>query len=217
MTDPETYNGPNRRALIRGRLAAARFRASAAGRDRGDDDLNPGMKPVRDRLTPAAVLVGLIDRPGGFNVLLTQRTAHLRDHAGQISFPGGKMEQLDTDPVSTALREAEEEVGLSPGKVEVVGALDRYVTRTGFDVTPVVGFIAPPVSLTLDASEVAEAFEVPLSHFMTPGVKQKHARIFQGQTRHYYAMPYKGYYIWGATAGMLVNLIDVLTGETETG
>ena len=213
MTDHPDLHGPDRRAVVREHLSGARFRASSAGRDRGDDDLNPGMKPVRFPLTPAAVLVGLIDRPGGFNVLLTKRTSHLRDHAGQISFPGGKIEELDVDSVSTALREAEEEVGLNPESVEVVGALDRYVTRTGFDVTPVVGFISPPVSLELDPFEVAEAFEVPLSHFLDPAVCQRHSRFLNGEERHYYAMPYKDYYIWGATAGMLVNLVDVITGR----
>lgn len=215
MTDPDDFKGPDRRRLVRTRLHDGRFRSTRAGKDRGDDDLNPGMKPVREKLTPASVLVGLVDRPDEFSVLLTQRTAHLRDHAGQISFPGGKMEELDTDPVSTALREAEEEVGLPAHQVEVVGALDRYVTRTGFDVTPVVAFITPPLTLNPDPSEVAEVFEVPLSHFLSPGVKQRHTREFEGQKRHFYAMPYRDYYIWGATAGMLVNLVDVLVGETE--
>ena len=213
MTDHPDLSGPDRRAVVRECLSGARFRASSAGRDRGDDDLNPGMKPIRDPLTPAAVLVALIDRPNGFNILLTKRTPHLRDHAGQISFPGGKIEALDVDPISTALREAEEEVGLNPETVEVVGALDRYVTRTGFDVTPIVGFLSPPVTLQLDPFEVAEAFEVPLAHFMAPGVQQRHSRTLNGEERHFYAMPYKDYYIWGATAGMLVNLVDVLTGK----
>ena len=180
---------------------------------RGDNDLNPGMKPLRDTLTPAAVLVALVDRPDGFTVMLTQRTDHLRDHAGQISFPGGKIEEHDEDHVATALREAEEEVGLAPQAVEVVGALDRYVTRTGFAVTPVVGFVDPPFKVAPDPFEVAEVFEVPLRHFLTPGNRQRHSYEIDGVTRQYYAMPYGDYYIWGATAGMLVNLVDVLTAE----
>lgn len=200
------------RDAIRQRLLAASG-AGIAPVSRGDNDLNPGMKPVRDVLTPAAVLVALVDRPDGFTVMLTQRTDNLRDHAGQISFPGGKIEAHDADPIATALREAEEEVGLPPQMVDVVGALDRYVTRTGFTVTPVVGFVSPPFTVNPDPFEVAEVFEVPLRHFLTPGNRQRHSYEIHGQTRHYYAMPYNDYYIWGATAGMLVNLVDVLMAE----
>jgi len=200
------------RDAIRERLTAFAEGTRAAA-SRGDNDLNPGMKPLRDTLTPAAVLVALVDRPKGFTVLLTQRTDHLRDHAGQISFPGGKIEEFDEDPVATALREAEEEVGLAPRAVEIVGSLDRYVTRTGFAVTPVVGFVYPPFKINPDPFEVAEVFEVPLRHFLMPGNRQRHTHDIQGVKRHYYAMPYKDYYIWGATAGMLVNLVDVLLAE----
>lgn len=199
------------RDAIRQRLMAASGGGPVVSR--GDNDLNPGMKPLRDTLTPAAVLVALVERPEGFTVMLTQRTDHLRDHAGQISFPGGKIEKHDADPIATALREAEEEVGLAPHVVDVVGSLDRYVTRTGFAVTPVVGFVSPPFSVNPDPFEVAEVFEVPLRHFLTPGNRQRHSYDIQGQTRHYYAMPYKNYYIWGATAGMLVNLVDVLLAD----
>lgn len=200
------------REAIRRRVKAASVGGEAAP-SRGDNDLNPGMKPLRDTLTPAAVLVALVDRPGGFTVMLTQRTDHLRDHAGQISFPGGKIEQHDENPVATALREAEEEVGLSPGMVEVVGSLDRYVTRTGFAVTPVVGFVDPPFTVNPDPFEVAEIFEVPLRHFLIPGNRQRHSYDIQGVKRYFYAMPYQDYYIWGATAGMLVNLVDVLLSD----
>ncbi|WP_425406728.1 CoA pyrophosphatase [Hwanghaeella sp.] len=199
------------REAIRQRVMAASGGGAIASR--GDNDLNPGMKPVRDRLTPAAVLVALVERPAGFTVMLTQRTDHLRDHAGQISFPGGKIEEHDEDPVATALREAEEEVGLAPTQVEVVGSLDRYVTRTGFAVTPVVGFVNPPFTINPDPFEVAEVFEVPLRHFLMPGNRQQHSYELEGVTRRFYAMPYNDYYIWGATAGMLVNLADVLMTE----
>ena len=200
----------SREAIRQRVLAAARGGAVAS---RGDNDLNPGMKPMRDRLTPAAVLVALVDRPDGFTIMLTQRTAHLRDHAGQISFPGGKIEEHDENPVATALREAEEEVGLAPDLVEIVGPLDRYVTRTGFAVTPVVGFVSLPFTPKPDPFEVAEVFEVPLRHFLTPGNRQQHSYELEGVTRRFYAMPYQNYYIWGATAGMLVNLADILVAE----
>lgn len=180
------------------------------GNGRGDADLNPGMKPVRDPLTPAAVLVPIVDRPEGLTILLTKRTDHLHDHAGQISFPGGREEDEDNGSVETALRETEEEVGLPRSRIEPLGQLDHYITRTGFHVTPVVGLVTPPFPVTPDPFEVAEVFEVPLSFFLDRTNHQRHSRVWQGQKRYYYVMPYRDYYIWGATAGMLVNLVDVL-------
>lgn len=180
------------------------------GNGRGDADLNPGMRPVRDPLTPAAVLVPIIDRPEGLTVLLTKRTDHLHDHAGQISFPGGREEKTDSGSVDTAMRETEEEVGLPRSHIDPIGNLDRYITRTGFDVTPVVGFVTPPFPVTPDPFEVAEVFEVPLAFFLDRANHRRHSRVWQGQKRYYYVMPYRDYYIWGATAGMLVNLVDVL-------
>lgn len=187
-----------------------RFKNRALGSGRGDADLNPGLLPDRDPLTPAAVLVPLVDRPEGLTILLTKRTDHLHDHAGQISFPGGREEEEDNGSVETALRETEEEVGLPRDRVKAVGRLDRYVTRTGFDVTPVVGLVTPPFPVTPDPFEVAEVFEVPLAFFLDRNNHQRHSREWQGQKRYYYVMPYRDYYIWGATAGMLVNLVDVL-------
>lgn len=180
----------------------------AAGR--GDCDLNPGMKPVREKLTSAAVLVPIVLRETGLTVMLTRRTDHLSDHAGQISFPGGRVEESDLDAIDTALRETEEEVGLSRAHIETVGNLDRYVTRTGFSVTPVVGFIRPPFDLSPDPFEVAEVFEVPLSFLLDRANHERHSRVYEGVERHYYAMPYGRHFIWGATAGMIVNLVDVL-------
>jgi len=174
--------------------------------DCGDHDLNPGFKSTRKQLLPAAVLVPLVERPDGLTVLLTRRTVHLRTHAGQISFPGGKMEPDDSDAVSTALRETEEEVGVPKIHIDVVGRLDRYVTRTGYDITPVVGFVKPPFPIRPDPYEVEEVFEAPLSYLLDPANRVKDSRQFQGQTRYFYAMPFGEYYIWGATAGMLVNL-----------
>lgn len=164
-------------------------------------------------LTPAAVLVPLVVRETGLTVLLTQRTAHLRDHAGQISFPGGRSEERDASPVETALREAREEVGLERSQVEVLGILPEYRTGTGFSIIPVVGLVHPPLNLKLDDFEVAEAFETPLDFLLDPANHQRHSIEYEGSQREYYAMPWEGYYIWGATAGMLVSLQRFLTAQ----
>ena len=196
------------RELICSRLKGAGPGASGASRSadrRGDHDLNPGA-PRGEPLIPAAVLVPLVDRPAGMTVLLTERTAHLDDHPGQISFPGGRVEDGDEGAVATALRETEEEVGLDRGHVEIVGDLDQYETVTGFIITPVVGLVSPGFSLTLDAFEVAQVFEVPLDFVLDPRNHQRHSRVFRGTERHYYVLAYENRYIWGATAGMLVNL-----------
>ena len=163
-------------------------------------------------LTKAAVLVPLVQRASGLTVLLTQRTAHLRDHAGQISFPGGRCEDSDVSAVATALREAQEEVGLDPAQVEVLGQLPEYRTGTGFSVIPVVALVLPPLNLKLDDFEVAEAFEAPLSFLLDPANRQRHSIDYQGGRKEYYALPWEGYYIWGATAGMLVSLQRFLFG-----
>ncbi len=180
--------------------------------ERGDHDLNPGMpKPVE--LKPAAVLVPIVDRPHGMTILLTQRTDHLHDHAGQISFPGGRAEPTDLDLQATALRETEEEVGLPRERIDLVGQLDIYVTRTGFEVTPVVGIVNPPFPVKPDPFEVADVFEVPLSFIVDPDNHEQDSRIHNGVARQFYVLPYEGRYIWGATAGMLVNLSEVLRGD----
>ena len=164
-------------------------------------------------LTPAAVLVPVILRPEGLTVLFTQRTAHLNDHAGQVSFPGGRCEADDPSPVHTALRETEEEIGLDPARIEVLGLLPEYRTGTGFTVTPVVGLVRPPFELNLDSFEVAEVFETPLAFLLDPANHQRHSMEIGGVRRHYYAMPYEGYFIWGATAGMVVSLQRLLGGD----
>jgi 8-oxo-dGTP pyrophosphatase MutT (NUDIX family) len=181
---------------------------------RGDHDLNPDMLPV-GALVPAAVLVGLVERPEGSGVLLTKRTPHLNDHAGQISFPGGRIEAGDADAAAAALREAEEEVGLPRGNVEMIGRLDTYVTRTGFEVTPCVGFVTPPLLYRPDPFEVAEVFEVPLGFFRARESRKLESRVYQGRQRFFYAYPWREHYIWGATAGMLNNLIEVLGALDE--
>ena len=183
-----------------------------AGTVRGDHDLNPGFMSPPDRLREAAVLVPLVDRPEGLTVLFTLRTAHLSAHAGQISFPGGRRETYDRSPEDTALRETEEEVGLPRDRVEVLGRLDTYLTRTGFQVIPVVGLVRPPFEVTPDPTEVDEVFEVPLAVILDPSLPERHSRELMGQPRYFYAFPYEQRYIWGATAGMLVNLRDVLSG-----
>lgn len=192
----------DRQSLI-DRVAAARCRT------RGDHDLNPGMT-ADGALIAAAVLVPIVDRPEGMTVLLTQRTDTLTIHAGQISFPGGRIEPEDRHPEAAALRETEEEVGLAGDRVTLIGRLDIYLTRTGFRITPVVGIVAPPFSLRLDPVEVADAFEVPLGFVLDPANHQRHSRPFKGRQRQFYALCYCDRYIWGATAGMLVNLAQVL-------
>lgn len=174
----------------------------------------PGVPGLSERtLIPAAVLIPLVVRDTGVTVLLTQRTAHLRDHAGQISFPGGRREQQDGSPIETALREAHEEVGLDRAQVEFLGILPEYRTGTGFSIIPVVGLVHPPLNLKLDDFEVAEVFETPLDFLLDPSNHQRHSVEYQGSQREYYAMPWEGYYIWGATAGMLVSLQRFLMGR----
>ena len=177
---------------------------------RGDHDLNPGLLDLERRRIAAAVIVPLVERPDGYFVLLTKRTDHLHDHAGQVSFPGGRVDPGDKDHKDAALRELEEEVGLPRKHVTLIGRLDTYLTRTGFDITPVVGLIKPPFPVNPDSFEVAEVFEVPLNFFLKPGNRQRHSREFEGHRRDYYAYPYEDYFIWGATAGMLTNLCEVL-------
>ena len=177
-----------------------------------DFDLNPtafsdwqGLAPAR----PAAVLVPVVAREE-LAVLLTLRTAHLGAHAGQIAFPGGKPDDSDRGPVDTALREAEEEIGLPRPFIEPLGFLDIYRTGTGFAVTPVVALIRPGFNLVPNTDEVAAVFEVPLAFLMNPANHRIDAHSISGRDRHFYAMPYGEHYIWGATAGILRNLHDKL-------
>jgi 8-oxo-dGTP pyrophosphatase MutT (NUDIX family) len=173
-----------------------------------DWDLNPELKgdlAVMEPPRPAAVLVPIVLRPA-LTVLLTQRSHDMPSHPGQISFPGGKVEEADATPLACALREAEEEIGLTRNFVEPLGYLDGYRTGTGFQITPVVAFVRPEFPTMLDQREVTEAFEVPLSFLMNEANHQKASREWRGRQRSYYAMPYRGRYIWGATAGMLKNM-----------
>ena len=165
--------------------------------------------PPERLLVPAAVLVPLVRRDSGLTVLLTQRTAHLSHHAGQVSFPGGRLEHGE-EPLAAALRETFEEIGIPPERVEPLGWLDDYVTITGFRITPLVGVLEPPLTLDADPFEVADIFEVPLSFILDRANHKACSRIVEGRERPYYAIPYGERYIWGATAGMLINLVEVL-------
>ena len=176
----------------------------------GDEDA----RPDPSFLKAAAVLLPIVTRPDELTVLFTRRTAHLRAHSGQISFPGGRIEEGDASEQAAALRETHEEIGIAGSSIEVLGRLADYHTRTGFRVTPVVGLVAVPFALRADAREVDEVFEVPLSFLLDPANHQKHSREFQGRQRQYYAIPYHDYYIWGATAGMLVNFYRHLASGT---
>ena len=164
-------------------------------------------------LIPAAVLVPLVVHEDGLNVMLTKRTDHLNNHGGQISFPGGRVDDSDRDALHTALRETEEEVGLHSKDIEIIGELDEYIVGTGYLVNPIIGVIEPPFELTLHEGEVAEVFEVPLEFLITPENMKRHAREFEGIKRHYFAITWEEYFIWGATAGMLRNLSQRLLVE----
>jgi 8-oxo-dGTP pyrophosphatase MutT (NUDIX family) len=179
---------------------------------RSDDDLNPEARiiPQGEEPRAAAVLVPLVARPGGLHMLLTQRQPHLRQHAGQVAFPGGRVDEADPGPVAAALRETEEETGILPGFVEPLGFLDTYLTSTNYRVVPVVGIVRPGFTVNPHEHEVADVFEVPLAFLMNPAHHERHSRDWQGRLRYYYAMPWQGRYIWGATAGMIRNLYSLM-------
>lgn len=165
------------------------------------------------KVTEAAVLVPLVNRDAGVQVLLTLRPEHLRDHAGQVSFPGGRVEPGDVDREATALREMNEEIGLASSHVTLLGRLPGYEIPSGFRITPIVGWIEPPFVLAPDPFEVADVFEAPLDYFLDPANYQRREFHFRGRHRHYLAIPYEGRYIWGATAGMLYSLCRMLNAE----
>jgi 8-oxo-dGTP pyrophosphatase MutT (NUDIX family) len=207
----------------RTRLTAAAFRAVAQERllpdapelDRrtelagvsGDHTLNPAVTEWlgRQRARPAAVLVPIVDRPDGATVILTQRTSHLATHAGQIAFPGGRLDAGET-PSQAALREAEEEIGLARRHVEPIGYSDCYVSGTGFSIAPLVGLVRPDHVLTINREEVDEVFEVPLDFLMNGSNFRRESREIRGALRSFYAIPYDNRFIWGVTAGILRRL-----------
>ncbi|MHB0981373.1 MAG: CoA pyrophosphatase [Thermoleophilia bacterium] len=199
------------REAIRARLAAAATQPAGPSRpDRGG--VPPAGRPPHEDFLPAAVLLGLVGYADGPRVVLTVRTDHLRDHAGQISLPGGRIESTDAGPEAAALREAEEEAGIDPRRVDVLGRLRPYDTITGFHVHPVVGWIDPPVTYTADPFEVAEVFEVPLAFVLESDNHRQESMEAAGRTGRFYVLQYGARRIWGATAGILVDFARVLGG-----
>jgi 8-oxo-dGTP pyrophosphatase MutT (NUDIX family) len=190
-------------AALRERLQR---RTPPASSVHGDDDVERQVWAV----TPASVLVPIVTHAEGLTVLFTQRTAQLRAHSGQVSFPGGRAEPGDASPEFTALRETQEEIGLTPERVEVIARMPEYLTRTGYRVTPVIGLVAPPLELTPDSREVAEAFEVPLAFLLDPSNHKRETRELAGKQVGFWVMQYGERRIWGATAGMLMNLYRML-------
>ena len=177
----------------------------------------PAAAPGDGPLTRAAVLIPLVTHDHGLAAILTQRTEHLNDHAGQVSFPGGRHEPYDDGPVATALREAHEEIGLEPETVEIIGSLDAQDTSTGFSVVPVVGLVAPVYSLTLDSFEVAEAFEVPLEFLFDGRNKRREEMFWRGRQRVYDVYDdYEGHKIWGVTARIIGRLQEAVNNVTQS-
>lgn len=198
----------SQRAYVAQRLAAP---PPAALIGMSDGHRLPGREgPLRQ----AAVLLPLVDRAQGITVLLTERSASVPDHPGQISFPGGRVDAGDADATAAALREAHEETGLPASRVDILGYLPHYATVTGYDITPVVGWVRPPFTLVTDPHEVAAAFEVPLAFLLEPDNQKRHFRMMDAVRRDYWAIPYAERYIWGATAAMLMMFDSVLRSGT---
>ncbi|BCW88546.1 putative Nudix hydrolase NudL [Alphaproteobacteria bacterium SO-S41] len=203
------------RVWLRAHLRPLEDAAVMTGPKRGDFDLNPGERKAGAPafLRNAAVLVPIIHRPAGLTVLLTRRSAHLSSHAGQVAFPGGRIDDTDDGPVDAALRETEEETGIPRDFVTPVGLLDPYETGSGFVIIPVVGVLREGCTPVASPDEVDEIFEVPFAFLMDVANHQSHSGVWAGRERRYYAMPYESHNIWGATAGMIVNLRERLFGE----
>jgi len=180
------------------------------------DDIERQHFLAQQPLKPAAVLLLVVNHPGDPTVVFTQRNADLADHAGQISFPGGRCDDADCTPERTALREAEEEVGIPAERVEILGRLPQYLTSTGYAVTPVVGWAEPPLTFRPDPREVADVFEVPLAFLLDAGNHRYESALQRGRLRNYWAMPYGERFIWGATAGMLVTFHRILAPKPMT-
>lgn len=198
-------------------LARRRLRAEPPGFSddradlKGDHSLDPGgLAATGETPRAAAVLVPVVMHPDGPSILLTERAHNLRQHAGQIAFPGGRVDPEDASPLDTALREAQEEIGLDPGAVRPLGFLDAYLSGTNYLVVPVIGIVRPGFTLALNPHEVDHAFEAPLAFLMDEANHELHAREFRGRVRRYYAIPHGTHYIWGVTAGILRNMYEKL-------
>ena len=194
------------------RLRAATEKGPFVGSDYGDHSLNPDLRDaiVRDGLRDAAVLIPVVDRGEEASVILTKRTEKLRSHSGQISFPGGRLDATDPTPEHAALRETEEEIGLAPDFIEVVGRMPDYVSGSGFRIAPILSVVRPDFRLRINPDEVDDAFEVPLSFLMDPANHTRDSRIWQDKERFYYTMPFGERYIWGVTAGIIRTLYERL-------
>ncbi len=205
--------------MIEGWLEKALSESNPGARGaRSDFDLNAERGEtvaLEEPTRQAAVLVPIVLHQNAETILLTKRTEHLAKHAGQVSFPGGSIDPDDENAVAAALRETDEEIGLAANHISVHGSLDTYRTGTGFEITPVVATVQPGFSLQVQADEVAGVFEVPLDFVMDRRNHQRQSAVWRGRRRHYYAMPFGDYFIWGATAAMLVNLVDVLEAARE--
>ncbi len=206
----------------RGRFSAEAFcmrvetrLASIGHGEAGDHILNPDSSRIVNRTTPlkdAAVLIPVVDRGSEPTVVLTLRTEHLASHAGQVAFPGGKIDLADDGPLGAALREAHEEIGLDPAVVRPIGQLPPYLTGSGYKIVPIIGVLPPDLLLEPNPGEVADVFEVPLAFLMDPANHQRQSRVWGGETRYFYAMPYGERYIWGVTAGIVRLLYDTVYG-----
>lgn len=194
------------------RRRAARETGPFGGDAYGDHRLNPNLSHliVRDGLRDAAVLIPVVDHGPEATVILTKRTEKLRRHSGQVAFPGGSIDSTDATPEDAALRETQEEIGLSPAFIDIVGRMPDYVTGSGFRIAPVLSVVRPGFSLALNADEVEAAFEVPLAFLMDPANHNRESRLWQEHERFYYAMPYEERYIWGVTAGIIRTLYERL-------
>ncbi|MCX2725841.1 CoA pyrophosphatase [Roseibium salinum] len=207
----DTFAGPDWARQLQRRLADAGRRQG--GRETGDHTLNPELGPYARWNGPprdAAVLIGIVQRDGGPNLILTQRTGHLTSHAGQVALPGGKIDPTDSGPAEAALREAEEEIGLARERVELLGNLPTYLTGSGYRVVPIVGAVREATPYRPNPDEVEAVFEVPLDFLMNPANHQKLSREWQGHRRYFYAMPFGERYIWGVTAGIIRSFYETV-------
>ena len=211
---PERWVMKPKYLMLATRDLTERLRGAAAyrGGATSDFDLNPGVRPRRDTLRSAAVLIGVGGVESAPTVWMTKRSSALKHHPGQIAFPGGKVEKADQSPERAAEREALEEIGLSPDAVNIVGTLPTHETVTGFVVTPVLARVDPDFVPVPDQGEVEEAFSVPLAHVINPDQYRVESRMWHGIRRHYFTVPFGPYYIWGATARMLRLLAEAMRG-----